>query len=285
MYCHHITAACLLFTLQTVSAKISGGPRGRFGGVSDYSNSHVNAHHAHYSYHPPTHITYICRYCTGPTSYPVYHSTLPSYVYKFRESDSRYAVLLTGLSLYNLGRCCGQVDSSVYTPRAEEKCSLQVIDRRHFEEARFPCFMMSSFMEHNQSKFYEALTLKNASVLVNETTTTEVPVTFDIVSAHVDVKPYLSENMTLLVVSRDQDCVIWHNMTMTKERHTVSCTLLKEYAETMKPVGVPVYIWMPALLSTIVGIYIICYCCCRKPKNKKEDLPLNPNSVYRYCSN
>ncbi|CAG9783898.1 unnamed protein product [Diatraea saccharalis] len=286
MYRHHIIAFYLFYTLQIVCAKINGGPRGRFVNNTQIAptNYHVNAHHTHYSYHPPNHIAFICRYCTHPAFYPVYNSALPTYVYKFRESNDRYSVLLTGLSLYNLGRCCGQTNSNNYTPRAEEQCSIQIIDRRHFEEARFPCFIMSSFMEHNQSKFHDALSLKSNATL-NDTRTTEAPITFDIVSANVDVKPFISKNMTELVVSRDQDCVIWHNMTMTKERHTLSCSLLKEYAETMRPAGVPVYIWMPSLLAVIVGIYIFSYCCCRKQKDKKEGVPLNPNSVYRYCSN
>lgn len=278
---HHYVTLCVALITIGVHAKISGGPRGRFD--ASYRHHHVSARHAHYSYHPPNQINFMCRHCANPAVYPVYHGPPPSYVYVYRESGTRYGDLLTGLALYNLGRCCGpHGNSNVYNPIKEEHCSLQIIDREHFEETKFPCFMMSSFMERpNNTKAIEVL---SQTKMKNETSDETGADSFNILSSHVNVKPFLSSNESVFEVRRNQDCVIWHNLTLNTERHVVPCSLLEQYAETMKPSGVPVYIWMPILLATIVTIYIFCYCCCRK-KVKKEDAPLTQTVVAGYSSN
>jgi hypothetical protein len=277
----------LLTSLQTTSAIISDGSfHGRFVGHGMHgTHGHVSANHIHYSYHPPSHIAFICRYCNHKTLYPVFHSAPPTYIYKFRESNSRYSMLLTGLSLYNLGRCCGpHHHSSLYTPRAEEQCSLQIIDKHTFEETRFPCFMMSSFMESsNNSKLFVGRPIPKTDD-ANGTEPTEKPFSVDITTANIDVSSYLTKNESVMVIGYDQVCMIWHNITMNKERHNIPCALLKQYADTMKPAGMPFYIGLPLFLCAAVSVYICCYFCCRKKKDQKEEMPLYQNSVYRYCS-
>lgn len=275
---HYVIYLAITLSVTLVRAKFGGSRHGAFGGPT-YTGHHVSARHTHYSYHPPNQIKFICRHCANPAVYPVYHGAPPSYVYVYRESGTRYSALLTGLALYNLGRCCGtHHDANVYTPHREEKCSLQIIDRSHFEETKFPCFMMSSFMEPNKTNMEILSQTKHNETEVQKSDS------FDILAAHVNVKPFLQGNGSELEVRRDQECVIWHNLTLNQERHIVPCSLLEQYAETMRPSGVPVYIWMPILLGTIVSIYIFCYCCCRK-KSRKEDAPLNQTTVPGYRSN
>ncbi|XP_037295532.1 uncharacterized protein LOC119189567 [Manduca sexta] len=264
----------LLFCVNVlcVSAKVRGGPHGRF---SNYrgSHHHVNAHHAHFSYHPPSHISFTCRYCPAATSYPVYHGLLPTYVYKYKESGSRFGDLLTGLALYNLGRSAGEQwhYKHYYLPRKEENCSLQVIDQTQFDETSFPCFMMSTFMDRVASMKH----LESDSQ------------TIDVATSYIDVKPFLQNNGTPIKITREQECVLWHNLTFSKERNHVPCALLYEYSKTMKPSGVPVYIWLPALVGSVIAVTLCCKCCnmCKKEKVVKEEQPLNQAKVLGYCSN
>lgn len=269
----------LLINVIDVSARVGGG-HGGHGGHGSHTghgghgghgwhgtSGHVSAHHAHYSYHPPSHISYICRDCSAPAHYPTYHGLPPTYVYRYRESGSRYGDILTGLALYNLGRTQSENWHYMryYSPRSDEKCSLQVIDRSHFEDTIIPCFMMSSFIDRaaEMPEFYED------------------PNLVDISSSRIDVKPYLQNNGAPLKVNRDQKCVLWHNVTDFKDTNHIPCALLKEYAETMKPSGVPVYIWLPTLVFTVLGISLCCHFCKFKKKNSysKEDVPLSQNTV------
>ncbi|KAI8434758.1 hypothetical protein MSG28_003279 [Choristoneura fumiferana] len=255
-------------TVVLVGAKIHGGPRGRFSNNSALraaNSNHVVTRHTHYSYHPPTFISFMCRHCSAPVTYPVFHGQPPTYIYKYRESVGRYGMLLSGLALYNLGRSTG--NSLYHVQNAEDKCSMQIISLRHYEETSFPCFMMSTFMER---------TLK-----INH----DDPNVFDITSAQIDVKPFINNTGLPLAVNGHQDCVIWHNATMLQERKSIPCALLKEYAETMKPSGIPVYIWLPMTLAIVLTLYICCQCICRRRREKTEAMPINQSSVViGYCS-
>lgn len=256
----HTAYIIFLINLVQVTAKISGGPRGRFSNHQTHGHHHVSAHHAHYSYHPPNQIHFTCRYCSSPSSYPVYHGLPPTYVYRFRESGSRFGDLLTGLALYNLGRSITEHSphSHYYAARDDEKCSLQVIERSHFEETIVPCFVMSSFME-------SVARPKAESHLV------------DIKSSHIEVEPFVKNSDDSIKITRDQECVLWHNMTMLKERNNVPCALLKAYSETMKPSGVPVYIWLPVLVVTVIIISL----CCRFWRVKKKNDYITDDDLFR----
>ncbi|XP_072944056.1 uncharacterized protein [Epargyreus clarus] len=264
----HIISIFLL-TFISVRAKISGGPRGRFDKnmPTKSRNQHVSAHHAHYSYHPPSEIHFLCRQCHNFVSYPVYHGLPPTYVYKYRERGGRFGDLLTGLALYNLGRA--SMDHWEYTHfyslRQDEKCSLHVINGKHFEETQIPCFIMSSFMERSPESHFPD------------------PAALDITSSQIDIKPFMNSTGSPIKVTRDQECVVWHNTSMGTEKSEIPCALLKEYAETMKPSGIPVYVWLPVTLIVVVAIYVCCQCCCYKKKTVKEEVPLN-RPIVGYCS-
>ncbi|CAH0604846.1 unnamed protein product [Chrysodeixis includens] len=231
---------------------------------------HMSASHAHYTYHPPRYIAFTCRHCTSAEIYPVYRLTPPAYVYAYKDSGSRYRDILTGLSLYNLGRAAhiGWFHTHQYTVRPEERCSLQVIEKAHFEEFEFPCFMISSFIETGGKK------PSNKTRLV------------DIASSQINVKPFIRDTGPPLEVTKDQECVLWHNLTTQKERNHVPCALLKEYANTVKPAGVPVYIWLPTLLGTVIAVYLCCECFCKNKEKEvvKEEAPLNELRVPGYCA-
>lgn len=260
-----------IVNILCVSAKISRGPRGRFDKLKR-NNQHVHAHHAHYSYHPPSYISFTCRYCTSPSSYPVYHGLPPTYVYKYRESGNAVGDLLTGLALYNLGKSMAEQwhYSHYYVPHHDEKCSMQVIDRAYFQETTFPCFMMSSFINHTAEMRY----IDSESHMV------------DITSSHVDMKSFLHNNGTPIKITRSQDCLLWHNLSFVTERKHVPCALLMVYAETMKPAGVPVYIWLPALLATVISVSVCCKCCnvCKTRKAYITEVPINPTTIVSYHS-
>ncbi|CAG4911728.1 unnamed protein product [Colias eurytheme] len=258
----------LYISILFVSAKISGGPRGRFDNNNhrkNTNNHHVTAHHTHFSYHPPSQIYFMCRHCSNFAPYPVFHGVPPSYVYKYRESNGRFGYLLSGLALYNLGRASADhwQYTHFYSVRRDENCSMQAIHPKHFEEIGFPCFMMSSFMERSPE-----------SLIPN-------PEALDITSPQIDVRPFIQYNGTALQDTKDYECVIWHNSSLSKEKNTVPCALLKEYAETMKPSGVPVYVWLPITIGVVIAIYVICQCCC-KSKPRKNETPLKPNVVRFY---
>ncbi|CAH4037266.1 unnamed protein product [Pieris brassicae] len=258
--------AIFIVIIVSVNGKISGGPRGRFDDKNHRKASHhVTAHHAHYSYHPPSEIHFMCRRCSNFAPYPVYHGVLPTYIYKYRESNGKFGYLLSGLALYNLGRASAEHwdYTHFYSINKNENCSLQVMDQKHFEETAFPCFMMSSFMDRSPE-----------SLIPN-------PEALDITSPQIDVRPYISHTGSALQVTRDQECIIWHNATISREKNAIPCALLKEYAETMKPSGIPVYVWLPITIGTVITIYILCQCCCKSKSRKDESLK---PSVIRFYS-
>lgn len=250
-------------------AKISGGPRGRFdNNIHRKPNHHyVSAHHAHFSYHPPSVIYYMCRHCSHFVTYPVFHGLPPTYVYKYRESGGRFGDLLAGLALYNLGRASAEhwQYTHYYPVRSDEKCSMQVIDSKHFEETKLPCFVMSSFVARSPESFLPG------------------PNALDITSPQIDMKPFLQHNGSTLKITREHECVLWHNTTLNKERNIIPCTLLKEYSETMKPSGIPVYVWLPSTLALVITIYVFCYCICKR-KIRKEQEPVNNGTIIGYYS-
>nr|XP_021185057.2 uncharacterized protein LOC110372578 isoform X2 [Helicoverpa armigera] len=255
------------------------GGHGGHGGYHSHGSSHhyVTKSHTHYTYHPPNHIMFTCRTCSSTELYPVYRPLPPTYVYTYKDSDSRFRDVLTGLSLYNLGRssATGSSYAHHYTPRSEEKCSLQIIERSHFEETEFPCFMISTFIETEPES----------------TNTLNDPGQVDISSSKIDVEAFVKDQGPALKVTNDQECVLWHNLTMHKERNHVPCALLKEYADTVRQAGVPAYIWVPILLTIIISVYFCCLCYCKKKEKDKEKeavnevIPLNGLYVPEYRSN
>lgn len=226
---------------------------------------HITARHAHFSYHPPIYIHYMCRYCKAPRTYPVYHSLLPAYVYKYRESGSRFSDLLTGLALYNLGRAASEHDHVYHKRSSQEQCSLHVVGHEIFDETLIPCFMLSTFMETTSQQ------------------TNETP-HLDITSSQIDVDPYVSSKGAPIPVTPDQECVLWHNTTLTKGKHQIPCTLLKKYSETLKPAGVPVYIWFPLTLAGVIIVVVFCQCFSKKSKDPKEEEAINDFTVIGYSS-
>ncbi|CAH2073532.1 unnamed protein product, partial [Iphiclides podalirius] len=266
----HLLLVCTLFiNTAPVRAKISGGPRGRFSGNHGRPNNHhVSAHHPHYSYHPPAHIYYTCKHCSSHIAYPVYHGVPPAYVYKYREYGGRYGDLLTGLALYNLGRAANEHwHYTMYEQRPEEKCNMQIVDRNLFEQTTFPCFMMSSFVDSSGRYMKDSHPL-------------------DITTAQINVKALVTSNRTAIKVNQNQECVIWHNSTVKNERVIIPCALLKDYADTMKPHGLPVYVWLPLTLASVIGIYIFCQSCCKPQKQAAiDETPCNPTVTSNYFSN
>lgn len=277
MELHTIVLCVILLNIHLVSAKgghggHGGGGRGRGGrraGSHSSTSTHshyVSASHSHYSYHPPSHIAFTCRFCSSPGSYPVYHGQPPTYIYKYREYNSRFGDLLTGLALYNLGRSTTEHEHRYYRPRPNEKCSLQVRDKNHFEETEFPCMMMSSFVNHAA----EMGTVRESA-----------PV--DITSLRTDISLPKDTSGTPIEITREQECLLWHNTTITQEKKEIPCALLKVYAGTMTRPGVPVYVWFP----TVIGIVIVLTLCCqcwRRKKEMVEEEPLN-QTVIGYYSN
>lgn len=262
--------------LPCASARVGGRSGARTQGLKrNYNrnidiNYHLSARHTHFSYHPPKYVNYMCRYCAAPVAYPVYHAPLPSYVFKYRESRSRYGDLLTGLALYNLGRASSYdtpYNTYYHKQSVAEECSMQVVDHLRFEEIPVPCFMISTFLERAAAE--------PAGPQLNQ---------LDITSPQIDVHNFINATGEPLDVTSEQECIIWHNSTMSKERSKVPCALLKRYAETLRPSGVPVYVWLPVLLATCVAITICCQCCCRKKVDRKEEAPLNETTVLGYSS-
>lgn len=143
-----------------------------------------------------------------------------------------------------------------------------MIDKTHFEQTSIDCLIMSSFLNQtNDMNIYNATSLK-----------------VDITSSVTDVQPTVDDG-NRLQVTNDQVCMLWHNRTMIKERKDIPCALLKQYADTIKSSGVPVYIWLPTLVSIVIIISLCCYYCSKRKKDHKEEAPLNHDPVVGYCSN
>ncbi|CAH0721834.1 unnamed protein product, partial [Brenthis ino] len=138
-----------------------GYPAGK--GLSGNSPSHAGASttnvHYHYNYNPPQQIRYTPTHGGPPVSYPVYHGTPPTYVYKYKDSGSKYGTLLTGLALLNLGTLgvaaysLGKGHSnSEYKPQPGEVCKFGIKkDNGDYEETRIECNLISSFIYQEEA--------------------------------------------------------------------------------------------------------------------------------------
>lgn len=108
-----------------------------------------------------------------------------------------------------------------------------------------------------------------------------VPV--DITSLRTDISLPVETTGEPIEITREQECLLWHNTTLARDKKDIPCALLKVYAETLKPSGVPVYVWFP----TVVGIVLMLTLCCQCYRRKKEvveEEPLN-QPVIGYYSN
>lgn len=224
----------------------------------------TKSHQPYYNYNPPGRLTYKCYSCVTAASFPVYRGRPPVYVYRYRFSDNRYSDLVTGLALYNLGRSS---ESHVfhhqhYAPRHEEKCSMQIINRFTFEETSVPCYLLSTFVNNT------AGSSKNLTA------------TIDITSTDINnISQWLNASGPLLDVTPQMKCVLWRNLSVDKERHEASCALLQKYADTMRPPGVPMSVWLPL---TLIAAVIVSFCQCCKNKKEKELEPLNGSTYTLY---
>lgn len=259
----------VLINLVCVSARVAVN-----GGISPQAGGpYVHAEHHKFVYRPPRHIIFMCSRCLRPTVYPVYHGTLPTYVYQIRETNSGLGDLLTGLALYNLAKSPAHYNYYNRKPRSDEKCSLQIFTLREeldFQETLMPCDLVSSFV--NDSGEMERFT--EASVIVDVNSTQVINATESRSVVIVDLKKI-----------NELECVIWHNLTLHKERKIVPCALLKEYSKSIKPWGVPFYIWLPTLIGIVIIMLFYCRVCCFRRKQYKEEEPLNQQPGIGYASN
>ncbi|CAH1645900.1 unnamed protein product [Spodoptera littoralis] len=176
------------------SSSYPSSSSGLSGSGSSYrptSNHHYHHTNVHYSSHPPT-----------------YYSA-PQYVYvqDYRNSDSRYGDLLTGLSLYNLGRSHSHYHNHYYyddyyrhrydspsygsssyssqnKPQDEANCVLKVKENGREEALKIPCEIVSTFTQDskkvdlpqqtqvNKTKCTTTITNKPMPVTTTSTTTT-----------------------------------------------------------------------------------------------------------------
>ncbi|GBP14538.1 hypothetical protein EVAR_7806_1 [Eumeta japonica] len=125
-------------------------PSNGISGNNNYRGSTTNNVHHHYHYTPPLQIHYAPR--GGPAySYPVFQSQPPTYVYKYRDSSSKYGPLLAGLSLLNLGMLTASTFSHHrnrhYRSQPGEVCKLGIRkENGDYEETKINCEIISSFI-------------------------------------------------------------------------------------------------------------------------------------------
>ncbi|KAF9814619.1 hypothetical protein SFRURICE_001780 [Spodoptera frugiperda] len=173
----------------------SSGPTWHFGSHSypssssglSGSGSHYRPTSSHHYYHPNAPL---------PTYY-----TKPQYVYiqDYRNSDSRYGDLLTGLSLYNLGRSHshyhdhyyyddyyrhrygGSSYDSSYTPQNkpqdEANCLLKVKENGRDEALKIPCEIVSTFTQDSKKEVPTQPIQVNKTECTTNITNIPVPVT------------------------------------------------------------------------------------------------------------
>ena len=124
----------------------------------------------HYKYNPPHKIRY------DLTGHPVFHGQLPVYVLEYRNSGSKFDILLTGLALYNLGRNSNYRNfgpDKLYSSPRGEICKLRVSkgpfkndpNNGEYEEARINCNIMSSFI-WDETLMEDALNVKGKTIRV-----------------------------------------------------------------------------------------------------------------------
>lgn len=137
----------------------------------------TNIHNYHYS--PPQQISYTPVGGGAPRSYPVYHGTPPTYVYQYKNSDSKYGTLLAGLALLNLGTlgvaayaASNSHGKTQYTPQPGEVCKFAIQkDNGDREETRIDCQIISSFILQDQAQSHTTGTNTTTSVVTVTNTT------------------------------------------------------------------------------------------------------------------
>ncbi|VVD03540.1 unnamed protein product, partial [Leptidea sinapis] len=168
-------------------------------GASSYRHSsHTSHSNKHYSNnmgasHNPTGPTYVNNYYGSNYHVPSYY-TMPQHVYitEYRSSGSRYGDLLTGLTLYNLGRSHshyhehyyyddyyrrrydtpGYVQShqNSYKPKDEAHCLLRIKEYNNEETLKIPCEIVSTFTDGSKQLPKESI--KVDKIICYNTTTT-----------------------------------------------------------------------------------------------------------------
>ncbi|KAH9635340.1 hypothetical protein HF086_017906 [Spodoptera exigua] len=182
-------------TYPSSSSGLSG-----YGSGSKYSSSSSGStwHFGSSSYRPTSNHHYY--HTNAPHSVPTYYST-PQYVYiqDYRSSNSRYGDLLTGLSLYNLGRSHShyhnhyyyddyyrhRYDSpsydSTYTPQSkpqdEANCVLKVKENGREDALKIPCEIVSTFTQDSKKVTPPQQTQVNKTECTTTITKNTVPVT------------------------------------------------------------------------------------------------------------
>ncbi|XP_075969815.1 uncharacterized protein LOC142972500 [Anticarsia gemmatalis] len=138
------------------------------------------------------------------TSQSYYTSPQYTYVKEYRNSDSRYGDLLTGLTLYNLGRAQSHhhdhyyyddyyrrrytSSSSSYAPEKEAKCMLRISEKNKEEVLKIPCEIVSTFTEGSKELNH---TQVNQTVCTTNITTVNKPVNNSAVAS------LMTKNLTL----------------------------------------------------------------------------------------
>ncbi|CAH0701621.1 unnamed protein product [Spodoptera exigua] len=182
-------------TYPSSSSGLSG-----YGSGSKYSPSSSGStwHFGSSSYRPTSNHHYY--HTNAPHSVPTYYST-PQYVYiqDYRSSNSRYGDLLTGLSLYNLGRSHSHYHNhyyyddyyrhrynspsydSTYTPQSkpqdEANCVLKVKENGREDALKIPCEIVSTFTQDSKKVTPPQQTQVNKTECTTTITKNTVPVT------------------------------------------------------------------------------------------------------------
>ncbi|XP_050344704.1 uncharacterized protein LOC126769845 [Nymphalis io] len=156
------------------------GSKGLSGNSNTGAGHTTNVHH-HYNYNPPQQIRYTPTHGGPPMNYPVYHSPPPTYVYKYKDSGSKYGTLLAGLALLNLGTLGVSAyalskSHSNYTPKPGEICKFAIKkDNGDYEETKIDCNLISSFIYQEEAKTQSGGTNTTVVTTVTNITTINAP--------------------------------------------------------------------------------------------------------------
>lgn len=175
---------------------MSGGGQSHSYPSSKGNTPHTTVVNHNYHYTPPQQIRYSSPGQTQSYSYPVYHGQPPTYVYKYKDSGSKYGTLLAGLALLNLGTLgasvyaaskAGSSPTSHYSPQPGEYCKFGVKkENGDYEETGIDCNLITSFILRQQSSVPEqkagtnstsVTTITNTTTIVNSTNGEEAPQT------------------------------------------------------------------------------------------------------------
>ncbi|XP_063378521.1 uncharacterized protein LOC134665476 [Cydia fagiglandana] len=157
--------------------------------VNAGNSSNGTANIQHYYYNPPSQIHYASIDGEPVLTYPVYRGSLPSYVYQYRFSGTRYGTLLAGLALFNLG-VLNFVTSGLsvghsspsdnknylnYKAQPGEVCLFGINkDNGDFEETRIDCQPISSFIYAEQAKQQQPQNSQNQTTVTTTVTNTTI---------------------------------------------------------------------------------------------------------------